>query len=126
MNMKQLIGYIRGQMRFDFYANEFPRSVKTDCGFVRLEGGTPPDIYIPNFRTTGIQILIRHKDVEQATILAKEIWDLFHAKEHYYIGDYEIKLSACNQPEPIYVGTDKNERTIFSVNITCHYVDWNN
>lgn len=119
MRIEEVISFIHQYVPFKFYANEFPNEANQDCGFVRFNDGQPPDIYIVGFKTPNIQIVVRHKKGDEASRVAKNIWQLFHGKEHYKIGSSKVFISYCDQSEPIYVGKDKNNRTIYSINVTC-------
>ncbi|WP_033829098.1 minor capsid protein [Bacillus andreraoultii] len=123
MRIEEVVSFINQSVPFRLYANEFPNEAKNDCGYVRFNDGQPPDIYIVGFKTPSIQIVIRHERGDEAERIAKDIWNLFHAKEHYEIGSTKVFLSYCDQSEPIYVGKDKNGRTIYSINITCKVRD---
>lgn len=119
MKVVDVISYLNQYVPFKYFANEFPESAKDNCGVVRVEGGDAPDIYSVGIKSPSIQVLIRHKNVEQAESIAKQVWELFHANEHYSIASTYVFLSRCDQSEPVYVGLDKNNRAVYSVNISC-------
>jgi len=123
MKIKDVVIHVKDFVSFDFYANKFPRNAEDNCGFIRLEGGGDPHLYIPGFKSSGIQIVIRHKDAQEAERIANEVWAMFHGKTHYMIGDTKVFVSMCDQSEPIGLGEDKNERIIFSVNVSCRIVE---
>lgn len=119
MRLEDVISFVQSHVPFKYYANEFPNSAKDDCGFIRFNEGQPPNLYLIGFKTPSIQIVIRHKSMEEAETLANRIWNLFHGKEHYEIGNTKVFVSYCDQSEPIFLGKDNNGRTIYSINITC-------
>jgi Bacteriophage minor capsid protein len=123
MKIKDVISFISKHVPFKFYANDFPRNDNGNCGFVRIDGGDAPDIYVVGLKSPSVQIVIRHEDGNKAEEIAGEIWSLFHGKEHYRIGSTKVYFSSCDQSEPIYIGTDKNHRTIYSINVTCKISD---
>lgn len=123
MKVQDVISFISQYVPFKFYANDFPRNDNGNCGFVRVNGGLQPDIYILGLKSPSIQVVIRHKQANKAEELARSIWDLFHGKEHYYIGSTKVYFSSCDQSEPVYLGTDNNDRTLYSINVTCKVCD---
>ncbi|MDC3413962.1 minor capsid protein [Terrihalobacillus insolitus] len=122
MKVMDVITFVSSNVPFQYFPNEFPESAN-DCGVVRIEGGQNPDIYTVGLKSPSIQVLIRHKKGEEAERLANDIWSLFHAKSHYEIGSTFIYFSSCDQSEPVFVGKDKNDRTIYSVNVSCKTSD---
>lgn len=123
MKIKDVVLFVRSTVDFDFYANKFPRSAKNNCGFIRLEDGGEPHLYIPGFKSSGFQIAIRHESEEEAERIANELWALFHGQTHYKIGNTLVYVSMCDQSEPIYIGVDENGRTVFSINVSCRNVN---
>lgn len=122
MKIVDVVTHINKAISFDFYANKFPRKANDNCGYARIEGGGSPNLYLPGFKSSGIQVFVRHENTQEAERLANEVWTLFHNKTHYMIGDSKVFVSMCDQSEPIYVGEDKNERSIFSINVSCRNV----
>lgn len=118
MKIAELAAYIQEAVDLVVYANNFPVKAEDNCGFVRIEGGGEPNIYVP-IKTSGFQIMIRNKSDESGEAIANAVWRLFHSKEHYVIGSEYIYVSMCNQSEPIYIGDDKNGRALFSINVSC-------
>ena len=118
MKVMDVINHVNTHVPLKYFANEFPEAAN-DCGVVRIDGGDSPDIYSVGLKSPSIQVLIRHKNGEEAERLAKEIWKLFHAKSHYYIASTYVYFSRCDQSEPVYIGLDKNNRTIYSINVSC-------
>lgn len=118
MNLEAVIGFIQKQVPFKYYTNEFPKTDNGDCGFVRFNDGEPPDLYLVGLITPSLQIVIRHESGKEAEKIATELWQLFHAKEHYKIEDNYVHISMCDQSTPVYVGRDNNDRTIYSINVT--------
>lgn len=119
MKVAELANYIKDAVDYDFYTNDFPVKAKDNCGFVLLDGGESPNVYIPTMKSTGFQVMIRHKDQAVGELIANEVWVLFHGKDHYEIGSDHVYVSMCRQSEPIYIGEDKNGRSLFSINVTC-------
>lgn len=119
MKLEDVVSFVNETVPFPFYANDFPKSEKEDCGFVRIEGGAPPDKYILGLKSPSIQIVVRHERGSEAERIANEVWKLFHGKEHFMIGDSKIYFTSCDQSEPIHMDKDKNGRTIYSVNVSC-------
>jgi len=119
MVIKDVIEFIQQHVPFRYHATEFPKNQGHDCGFVRIEAGSPPDIYIVGLKSPSIQVAIRHDSGSEAERIAKEIWNLFHGKSHFYIGETKVYFTKCDQSEPIYLGKDNNGRTMYSINVSC-------
>ena len=118
MGIEELITYASQYVPIPLYANDFPTKAKGNVGFVRLEGGQPPHMYIEGLRYPAAQIMIRHEDERTAEKIAYQVWDTFNAKSNYMIGLTHVRLSTCDQSIPIYVGADNNGRTLYSINIS--------
>lgn len=123
MRIADVIEFIQKHVTIPLFSNEFPRSYKKDCGFVRIEAGSPPDIYIVGLKTPSIQIVVRNEEGEEAERISKEIWNLFHGKAHFFMGETKVYFAKCDQSEPIYIGLDDNRRTLYSINVTCKTYD---
>jgi hypothetical protein len=123
MRIEDVVSFVGASVPFKYYANDFPRKSEDNCGFVRVEGGSPPDKYIIGITSPSIQIVIRHKSGKEAERISHDVWNFFHGKEHFMIGDSKVKFASCDQSEPIYIGVDNNERTIYSVNVTCKVIE---
>lgn len=123
MYVQDVIDFIKQFVPFKFYGNDFPRNDNGNCGFVRVDGGGSPDLYIIGIKTPSIQIVVRHDKASEGERLSKDIWKLFHGKTHYQIGQAQVKFSMCDQSEPIFVGVDNAGRTIYSINVTCKVVE---
>lgn len=119
MRVQEVIDFLSSHVPNQYIANEFPDNAKDDCGVVRVDGGDSPDIYVTGFKSPSIQVLIRNRKAGEAERQAIEIWNLFHGKTHYKIGNSIVHLSRCDQSEPVYIMRDKNGRTIYSVNVSC-------
>lgn len=117
MKIEDVISFISASVPFSYYANTFP-ATKKNCGFVRVESGGNPHDYILGLKSPSIQVVIRHEKGSEAERISKEIWNLFHGKEHFTIGTTKIKFASCDQSEPIYLDTDKNGRTMYSINVS--------
>jgi hypothetical protein len=122
MKVSDVISYVSQAVSLPLYPNEFPESAN-NCGVVRVEGGQAPDLYINGLKSPSIQFLVRHAKGSEAERISQEIWKLFHDKTHYSIGSTYLYVSKCDQSEPIYVGKDKNDRTIYSINVSCKTSD---
>lgn len=118
MKIENVIEFISQNVPLKLYANEFPKTDNGDCGFVRFNDGEPPDLYIVGLYSPSIQIVIRQDSGQEADKVSTEIWKLFHAKEHFFIGDSKVFISMCDQSTPVYVGRDNNDRTLYSVNVS--------
>jgi hypothetical protein len=119
MNVQDVITFVSQNVPFKYYPNQFPKSDNEDCGFVRLDGGQSPGNYILGLKTPSIQIVVRHQKGSEAERISKDIWNLFHGKEHFTIGNAKVYFSSCDQSEPIFLDKDNNGRTIYSINVTC-------
>jgi hypothetical protein len=119
MKLQDVISFIQANVPFRYYANDFPKTEHEDCGFVRVESGSPPDKYILGLKSPSIQVVIRHERGREAERISQEVWKLFHGKEHFMIGGTKVYFSSCDQSEPIFLDRDKNGRTIYSINVTC-------
>lgn len=123
MIVKDVIEYVQSNIPFKYYANEFPKNENKDCGIVRIEGGSAPSVYIDGLKSPTIQIIVRHESGNDAERISKTIWNLFHNKAHYSIGNTKVYFSWCEQSEPIYLSKDNNGRTLYSINVACKIYD---
>lgn len=119
MKVEEFISFLKDNIPFDYYGNEFPKAANDNCGFVRIDGGGTPDLYTVGLKTPSVQIVVRHKKAAEAESLSQTIWTFFHAKEHYDVGNTKVYVSICDQSEPLHLDKDENGRTIYSINFTC-------
>lgn len=118
MKVQDVMQYLSSNVPFQYYPNEFPDMSRQDCGVVRMEDGGVPNIYIVKLSSPSVQVLIRHESGQEAERVSYDIWNHFHGKEHFQIGLTQVAFSQCNQSQPVFLRTDNNGRTIYSVNIT--------
>lgn len=123
MNIEAAIGFIKQRVPFQYYTNDFPKTDNGNCGFVRFNDGAPPDLYLVGLTSPSMQIAIRHESGREAEKIANEIWKLFHAKAHFYIEDTYVHIAMCDQSMPVYVGTDGNDRSVYSINVSMKVTD---
>ena len=118
MGIEELINYVNQYVTIPLYANDFPKKAKGDCGFVRLEGGGAPHMYIDGLTYPSMQVMIRHEDEQAASIEAQQVWDTFNNKSNFMIGATRVRFASNGQSVPIYVGKDESGRTLYSVNVS--------
>lgn len=118
MNVQSIKSYLETNFNFTFYPNGFPEKGKTDCGFVKLTGGSV-DKYIKGIKTPSFQIMIRAGHPSDAEGKAVEIYDHFHGKEFFNFGTTYVAFCIADQAVPIPLGKDDNGRTLYSLNFTC-------
>lgn len=118
MKIQDLKTYLEANFNYTFYPNGFPEESKSDCGFVKLTGGSL-DKYVKGIATVSFQVMVRSKHPANGEIKSQEIFDHFHGKEYFNIGSTFVSFSLPDQSIPIVLGTDDNDRTLYSVNITC-------
>lgn len=123
MKVQDVISFVQSNVPFQYYANDFPKTDNEDCGFVRVEAGNPPDIYILGLKSPSVQIVVRHEKGSEAERISQAIWKLFHGKEHFTVGASKIQFSSCDQSEPIFLDRDKNGRAIYSINVSCKVIE---
>jgi hypothetical protein len=123
VKVEEMIAFINENVPFDYYGNEFPKAANDNCGVVRVDGGGTPDLYTVGLKNPSVQVIIRHRKAIDAETISQDVWNLFHAKEHYDVGNTKVYISMCDQSEPLYIGKDENNRTIYSINLTCKTFD---
>ncbi|GEK57122.1 hypothetical protein CHL76_02205 [Marinococcus halophilus] len=118
MKVMDVIQHLQDVKPFDYYANDFPHSAG-NCAFVRFNEGGAPNAYLLELANPNLQIAVRHKRGSEAERISYDIFDYLNGKFHFEMGDTYVYSMLAQQSEPIYVGTDDNGRTIYSLNIAC-------
>lgn len=115
MRVSELKAYVESVFSGQkFLVNQFHGNAPDNCNVVSLGSAGLATREIGNL---SFQFLIRHKDPEQAELIAMTIHGHFNNKTDYSIGTNKVIFSRGQQAVPLYTGIDENNRFIYSVNI---------
>lgn len=102
----------------NLFKNYYPDSPDTLVSIID-SGGFPPDRYSP-VREKTFEIKIRSKRYSDGVKLGNQIFELFHSKENYNLGDFFI-LSSYAYSELSYLFADNENRKEFSIELSFQY-----
>lgn len=113
MKILDLINFLKVNVPYVYYPNKFPTSSQDDCAVVRLTGGSQAskEITRPAF-----QVIVRSKHPSTAELKAWEIFDFLNQKSNFNVGSTRVIFCASSNSSPIFIGTDENDRHMYSVN----------
>lgn len=118
----ELKSYVESVVPYTYYHNEFPDSAGDNAAFVRIFGGYAPNQWLPT-RRPSFQVIVRNRSGPAAEAKAYELYNAFHRKQFYVIGNQRIVASFADQSAPLYLGQDENGRPTYSVNFTVTLID---
>lgn len=113
MRTIDLINVIKAAAPFTYYPNAFPATAADDCAVVRITGGAQPDFYTGH---PTAQVLVRAKTPATAESKAWDIYNAMNQREGFVVGATYVVYCTGQQSAPLFIGTDENVRTVYSVN----------
>jgi hypothetical protein len=118
----ELITFIKARVPGTYYPNKFPTSTSAPdaCAVVKLTGGFPPDQWTGK-KQPSFQVIVRggvNGDAECET-RAYAIHESLKNLREVTIGSESIVVIRTVNSVPIYVGSDENNRPIYSMNFDC-------
>lgn len=102
----------------NLFKNYYPDSPDKIVSVIDL-GGLKPSKYA-NTREKKIEIKFRAKRYPEGVALGNKIFELFHSKENYALGDFYI-TSSYGETEVSYLYADKENRKEFSLELVFQY-----
>ncbi|MEH7381757.1 minor capsid protein [Bacillus sp. JJ1533] len=120
MKLDSLIDFIESQVPYTYFKNRIPKESVDDCASVKLTGGFPT-------RDTGIkqpsfQILVRGANTpegwSESENIANQLYESLTNLEEVMIGEYSVVAIRCMNSVPLFLGTDENDRPIYSLNFS--------
>jgi Bacteriophage minor capsid protein len=118
MRVYDLIEFINSLVPHKYFANKFPKETSDACGYVKLTGGFPTrqlGVKQPTF-----QVVLRGEDSEQGFLnvesKAMEIHKALTNLQEVTIGNSSITIIRSMNSEPLYIGEDEQNRSIYSIN----------
>jgi len=122
MKIMDLVGFLKTNYPYKYYANGFPAESKVDCAAVKLTGGTV-DPSIPRIKKISFQVLIRTHKQSAGETLALDIFEGLNGAEFFDVGETWVAFCLADQAIPIFIGKDENSNSIYSLNFTCKVKD---
>lgn len=113
MRVIDLVGYLKTNVPYTYYALSFPATAVDDCATVKVIGGGEPNRSIAS---PSIQVLVRAKSPATAEAKAWDVYNHFNLKSNFNIGTTQVTYCNAQQSSPLFIGTDENRRYVFSVN----------
>lgn len=113
MRVIDLVGYLKTNVPYTYYALAFPSTASDDCATVKVTGGGEPNRSVSS---PSIQILVRSKNPSTAETKAWEVFNHLNLKSNFNIGSTQVIYCNAQQSSPLFIGTDDNGRYLFSVN----------
>jgi hypothetical protein len=118
-----LISFIKARVDGTYYPNSFPvamHSAPDTCSVVRITGGYPTDEWTGK-KQPAFQILVRGNVGNPAEVetRAYAIHDSLANIHDVTIGNESVVIIRCTNSVPFYIGTDDNNRPIYSCNFEC-------
>ncbi len=108
-----LMNVIKENINYTYYPNAFPATAVDDVATVTMTGGGVPN---KNIQFPSFQVLVRAKSPVVAEAKAQEIFDHFNIATNFNVGNSHVIFCEAQQSTPLYIGTDDNGRSIYSVN----------
>lgn len=102
------LGLIFGQ---NLFINYYPDTPNTLVSIID-SGGFPPKLYEPT-REKVVGIKIRSSNYQEGSVIGEKIFNLFHGKENYNLGNKRV-LHSYAFTELSYLYADSRERDEFS------------
>jgi hypothetical protein len=117
LSVIDIINYLKSEIPYKYYANEFPASAVDDVSYVRLTGGGAPD-HVISVKRPSFQVMVRASLPANAESKANSIYANLHQKRDFILGNTRVILCSANQSSPVYIGSDANGRAVYSINFT--------
>ncbi|WP_339227841.1 minor capsid protein [Oceanobacillus sp. FSL K6-2867] len=103
----------------NLFGNHYPKSMTDTIVSVIDLGGLPPSKYSVT-REKKIEIKLRSKGYAEGIELGNKIFNLFHSKENYSLGDFFITSSYAST-DLTYLYQDSKNRREFSLELVFQY-----
>jgi hypothetical protein len=118
MKLNPLIDFIESKVPYTYFSNRFPKESPDNCAYVKLTGGFPTresGVKQPSF-----QIVVRsgssQVDWNKSEEIANKIYEELTNLQEVSIGQYSITIIRCMNSNPLYLGSDENDRPLYSIN----------
>ena len=102
----------------NLFGNYYPDTPDTIVSVIDL-GGLPPSKYATT-RDKKIEIKLRSNSYSESVELGNKIFELFHSKENYTLGDFFITTSYADT-DLAYLYQDSKNRREFSLELVFQY-----
>ncbi len=120
--VNELKASVEAAVPYTYYVNEFLATGADNSAYVRITGGYAPSQWTPQLRPT-FQVVVRAKTAVLAEATALAIWTAYHQRRSFSIGTQRIVATFADQPAPLYLGVDDNNRALYSVNFTARLIN---
>ncbi|MDF2612543.1 MAG: hypothetical protein K0S71_329 [Clostridia bacterium] len=108
------VRFLKANTAARVYPLKFPTDAPDTCIIAEITGGTAPRGTVSS---AYVQIYVRALQAQEAERLAGNLITFLDRRTNSMIGDKQLVLSEAQQSEPQYVGTDENNRSLFSINV---------
>lgn len=117
IRINDLIDWIETVVPFKYFMNDFPATAPDACAFVRIIPGESLDSWVPIPRPE-FQAVVRAAQYndEQAEEVANSLLATLHKRSGGTLSGLKLILCRAEQSAPFYIGTDENDRPMYSVN----------
>lgn len=117
IRLNDLIDWIESIVPAKYFMNDFPATAPDACAFVRITPGESLDSWVPIPRPE-FQVVVRAPKYhdEQAEEVANSLLIELHKRSGGVLSGLKLILCKAEQSAPFYIGTDENERPMYSVN----------
>lgn len=95
------------------YPLQFPKKSKDASSIVNVTSSSPINGGVGQ---ASVQVITRDKHPANAEKTANEIRSFLEKRTDFFIGEVQIVLVQSENTFPLYIGTDDNERHLFSLN----------
>lgn len=112
IKLMDFITYLKTHIDAPIYPLKFPTNSPDKSVIVEFNGGSPSGVV----GTVYVQFTVRAPHPKDGELLSDEILDLLDKKTNTDIGGKQLILSEAQQMEPFYIGTDDNDRALFTIN----------
>ncbi|QGG47652.1 minor capsid protein [Heliorestis convoluta] len=115
MKVIDLLRLTEENINYPFYPNAFPTEGENNCAVLRLTGGRQ---YKSKVQRPAFQFIIRAEHPALAEERAWQIYKVFNEKRNFDVGESHVIFCVAQEATPLYIGTDENERFLYSLNFT--------
>lgn len=114
MRLDDLIDFLEAKVPYTYYKNSFPSAASDNCAYIRLTGGEKTRK--SGIKEPSLQIVVRSDDVNVTEDISYRLFKKLTNLQEVKIGDESVVIIRCRNSSPMYIGTDENDRTIYSIN----------
>jgi Bacteriophage minor capsid protein len=115
VSIKEFADYLDAETGFKVYPLAFPTNAEENSSTVQFSGGNPTRAGIVR---ANLQVITRATHPAIAEANALEIKELLDGSSDFIVGATNVVLCSANQPFPLFIGTDSNNRYKFSINFS--------